>query len=102
MMHRYSAKSPPDDFKILNNEVCQLYRLYKAIVIDTIQNQSFESTVAEAMQAEQVQWLLENAYELFYDYFRDPKTYGTTVVICGYLSPKNLTYYQLKYNITQG
>lgn len=95
---RISNSANLDEYRIINNEACKLTSLFNISIADTWNNQSFESVVAEAFDALQVKWLLEHAYELFYDYYREPTTLGTRVRIGGYISPKNLTYYRLTYS----
>ncbi len=94
---RINQSTKLDDYRIINNEVCKLTSLFNISIADTWKNQAFESVVAEAFETEQVQWLLEHAYEILYDYYREPHTLGTRVMFGGYLSPKNLTYYRLTY-----
>jgi hypothetical protein len=95
---RITQSTKLDDYRVINNEVCKLTSLFNISIADTWKNQAFESVIAEAFETEQIKWLLDHAYEIYYDYYREPMTYGTRVMFGGYISSKNLTFYNITFS----
>jgi len=83
--------------KIVNGEVREKYRLHEFTMGDVEDVEIYMAQpIYEWQQTPEGKWCMEKATELEYHTQMDHLTMGYRVVITGYLSGKNATFWALK------